>query len=407
MSGTFRADGGESWNLIARKATGNDLEADKIRRANPGVLEPIQAGTLLQIPIDDVSPVEALAPGDTKIVVGGQSIGTWDDFELGRSIDAIGKAGFTVPNEPETRAIFVPMGAAPVVISAGPTLLTGRCESPVTANAPDVKTLNISAYSTPGILERSHPPIKAFPLEWENANLLQISNALCLYHGVNCEFQTDPGPVFKRVDIQPGGPVLDFLADLSGQRGSVISSSPYGSMIFWEGVKTGNPVSDIEKGQPGVIDVRMEIDESKYYSSVTGTIPARTKRKGTKDNGPGVSFTVKNPLATDQVRPFIAEFSDIDEGELETAVNALAGRIFSKVVSVEVDLAGWLNGKGQIYEPNTTIRVKSPEDYIKNSYEFLIADVALSQNAGSRACSLRLALPGAYSGDIPEVMPWQ
>lgn len=408
LSGTYRANGGETWNLIARMTSGNDLDADKVRRANPGVMEPIAAGTLLQIPTEDLTaPSTVEPPSDTKIIVNGALLGQWDGFELARSIDAIGKASWTVPNETETRALFRPMSAPNVVISAGPVLLTGRCENPETDNAPDRKTLTVSAYSSPGILERCPPPIDAFPLEWTDSNLVTIANDLCLYHGVYCDFQADSGPLFKRVDIQPGGPVLDFLADLARQRGPVVSSSPHGTLLVWTGVQPGNPVSELEKGQPAVVSVKTTIDESRYYSSVTGTLPPRTKRRGRKDKGPGVKYTVDNPHATDQVRPFIAEFQDIDEGELGTAVEALAGRMFSAIVSVDVELSTWLNDQGQIYEPNTTLKLKSPEDFIETSYEFVIADVTLRQSAnGGRTAALRCTIPGAYTGDIPEAMPW-
>ena len=406
MSGTHRAIGGETFNIMARKTTGNDLDADLIRRANPSVQEPIAAGTRLQIPTEGLSSAAQLEPADTRITVNGQLLGQWDGFELARSIDAIGKASWTVPNEPETRALFRPISAPRAVVSAGPVLLTGRCESPATENAPDRKSLTVAAYSEPGILERCPPPIDAFPLEWENSNLVTIANDLCLYHGIYCDFQAAGGPLFKRVDIQPGGPVLDFLADLARQRGPVITSSPHGSLLVWTGVQPGNPVATLKKGMPGV-DIHMTVDESRYYSSVTGMVPPKTKRRGRRDKGPGVKYTVENPHATDQIRPFEAEFQDVDEGELEPATTALAGRLFSSIVSVDVQLATWLNDLGQIYEPNTTVKIKSPEDFIENSYEFVVADVTLRQTAdGGRTASLRCTIPGAYTGDIPEVMPW-
>jgi len=406
LSGTYRTTGGETWNIVARNTTGNDLDADKIRRANPGVLDPIPSGALLQIPTDDLVTPSPVEPAETKITVNGAVLGQWDGFELARSIDAIGKSSWTVPNERETRALFRPMSAPRVLISAGPDLLTGRCESPETDNAPDRKSLTVSAYSEPGILERCPPPIDAFPLEWTNSNLRTIANDLCLYHGIYCDFKADSGPLFKRVDIQPGGPVLDFLADLARQRGPVISSSPQGSLLVWTGVIPGNPVATMEKGQPGV-DIRMTIDESRYYSSVTGMLPPRTKRRGRKDKGAGIKYTVQNPHATDQVRPFEMEFQDIDEGELPGATEALAGRMFSAIVSVDVELATWLDDRGRIFEPNTTVKLKSPEDFIGNWYEFIVADVTLKQTAdGARSASLRCTIPGAYTGETPEVMPW-
>jgi prophage tail gpP-like protein len=244
-------------------------------------------------------------------------------------------------------------------------------------------------------------------MEWTDSNLLTIATDLCLPHGVYCDFQAPSGPSFKRVDIQPGGMVLQFLADLAQQRGPVISSSPHGSMLVWEGVQPGNPVARFEDGQPGV-RIKATIDEDRYYSSVTGTVPARTKRGGKKDRGAGAKFTVRNPYANDQVRPYNVEFSDIDPGELETAVEALAGRVFSDIVSVGVELARWTDDNGKILEPNTTVLLKSPDYYIEDWYEFLIADVMLFQSSdGARTASMRCTLPGAYTGEIPGVLPWQ
>jgi hypothetical protein len=49
----------------------------------------------------------------------------------------------------------------------------------------------------------------------------------------------------------------------------------------------------------------------------------------------------------------------------------------------------------------------SEEDFIPKPYEFLVADVSLKQSSQAQTASLRLTLPGVYSGEIPEVMPWQ
>lgn len=407
MSGTYRAKGGETWNLVARVATGDDINAAKIQRANPGVPSPIPAGTLLQIPSDDIEPSFELLD-DIRITVDGQQVGTFNELEVGLSVDAITKAAFTVPNEPETRAIFKPLSAPRITIMANrEVLLTGRCESPAPTRAQRLRTLSVTAYSHPGILERCHPPLSAFPLEWTNANLLQISKDLCLFHGINCDFRADSGPLFERVDIRPGGAVLDFLTDLARQRGPVLSSSPEGRLVVWNGVAPGGPVAKYVNGVAPVDSVSVAFDESKYYSSVTGWTPAKTKRRGKKDKGRGAEFTVQNPFATDQVRPFEAEFPDIDAGELETAVNTMAGRMFADIVSVNLEVAGWKDDHGSLLKPNTTVMLTSEEDFIPKPYEFLVADVSLKQSSQAQTASLRLTLPGVYSGEIPEVMPWQ
>jgi prophage tail gpP-like protein len=402
LSGTYRTNAGDTWNLVARQTTGNDVDASKIQRANPGIIEPIPAGTVLQIPVESTADVTAGA-GELELTAGGKSIGTFDGFSLSRSIDAIAKCGFTVPNEPETREIFIPLMSPDVTVDAGGNRkFTGRAESPQPNNATDNKTLGLGCYSIPGILEISNPPLSSYPLEWTEMNLVQIASELCSLHGVSVDFQADTGARFKRVDIKPGSPVLGFLADLASQRGPVISSDEFGRLVFWTGKAPGAPVSRLTKGLHPCESVSVSIDESRYYSSVTGTIPAKSKKgKG------GKQFTVKNPHATGLVRPFVYEVPDIDEGELETAVETMAGRMFAAIFSAQVDVAAWEDGAGNIYDPNTTIELKSEEDLIPDFYEFLIADVTLNQSAGTRTASLNLVIPGAYSGVIPEAMPWQ
>jgi prophage tail gpP-like protein len=405
--GRHIASGGETWSDIARVTTGDDLDAARIQQANPGVLAPIAAGTSLQIP-EEIEGSPADIPG-VQISVNGKALGTWDGLEVAESIDAVAKARFVVPNEPEIRALFRPLSAPKIDISVdGEVLLSGRGVTPETVQGGNSRNLMVSAYAHPGVLEFSMPPISAMPLEWTDSDLTRIANDLCLHHGVGCDFRAEPGPVFKRVDIQENQEVLGFLSDLARQRGPVISSGDDGKLVVWTGVSAGRPVSDLEKGRAPVYAVEPPvIDESKFYSSVTGYIPAKTKRRGKKSNGRGAELTVQNPFATDQVRPFTVELPDIDEGELEAAVKTVAGRLFSDIFSITVHLATWRDDSGNLYKPNTTVRFKSEEDFINDSFEFLIADVTRVQSAESRTTSLRLVLPGVYSGEIPEALPWQ
>lgn len=212
MSGTYRARGGELWADVARSTTGNDLDAAEIARANPGIIPPLAAGILLQIPVAPQIPLVA-GDGLVSIRVGGMKLETYDDFALAVMADAIVKGGFTVPNEPEMRALFRPLAAPEITIDLmGNRLLTGRAASPIAANQADRRTLSINCYSKAGILEEVSPPLSAFPLEYLNANLLAIAPDLCRYHGVPVSFRGPTGGLFERVDISPGEGTLGFLS---------------------------------------------------------------------------------------------------------------------------------------------------------------------------------------------------
>ena len=402
MSGTYKALGGEGWSDVARNTTGDDLDASKIQRANPGTPVPIPAGTTIQIPVEPPEVVVGTA-AELELRVNDTPIGTFDNFGLAMAADAIWKCGFVIPNEPETRALFVPMGSPEVTVNAnGQRLFTGRAESPQPSNDTSSRMMDVSCYSTPGILERVTPPLAAFPLEYTNANLVAIAEDLCAFHGVSVDFQADAGATFDRVDIQPGEDILPFLAGLASQRGPVITSDTSGQLVFWNAGETGAPVARYEKGFAPALLVSTKIDESQYYSKVSGFTPAKSKRDAS-----GERFTVENPFATDLVRPYSFEAKDISKGELETAVNTAAGRMFASIFSATLDLPTWYTEDGVLFMPGQTIELKSPDDYIADFYEFLITGVSLVKNAGEYRATLSLSLPGIFSGEIPEAMPWQ
>jgi prophage tail gpP-like protein len=401
LPGTYKTVGGESWSGIARATTGNDLNAAAIRKANPPLREPLSAGQTIQIP-NAAPPIVSAREGDLSISVNGQRIGTFNDFELALSIDAISKCSFTVPNEPVTRAIFIPLLSQKITVDlSGQRLFTGRCESPRVTNSPTQKSMEISCYSDPGVLERCTPSIEKFPLEWKWFLLEQIILDLCGEHGIGVVFSAPTTARFKRVNIEPDQNVLEFITDLASQRGLFFRDNPYGQLVLQKEPVAGPLVSFLEIGKHPTESISLSIDESRYYSSVTGIVPAKSKR--TKI---GAKFTVRNPFATDVIRAYTYECKDIDPGELPVAVTSAAGRMFAGLISCEAEVATWDNDLGQVYQPGQSVSVKSEEDFITTPFQFMITSVVLQKTAGATTTSLSLALPGTYNGQIPTRLPW-
>lgn len=401
MPGTYKTVGGESWSGIARATTGNDLNAAAIRKANPPLREPLLAGQTIQIP-DAAPPIVSAREGDLSIAVNGQRIGTFNDFELALSIDAISKCSFSVPNETVTRAIFIPILSQKITVDLfGQRLFTGRCESPRVTNSPTQKSMEISCYSDPGILERGTPSIEEFPLEWKQALLEQITSDLCGKRGIGVIFSAPTTARFKRVSIEPNQNILEFITDLASQRGLFFRDNPYGQFLLYKEVTIEPVVSFLEEGKHPTESIDLSINEDRYYSSVTGIVPAKSKRGKI-----GAKFTVRNPFATDVIRAYTFECKDIDPGELPVAVTSAAGRMFAELTSCEVEVATWNNDLGQVYQPGQSVFVKSEEHFITTPFQFVITSVVLQKTAGATTASLSLSLPGAYSGQIPTRLPW-
>jgi len=412
LSITYRTRGDETtWSEVARRTTGNDMDASEIQRSNPSAQAPFSAGVVLQIPMvsTPISKEPTDGPVDIRLEdkITGLSpvlIGTYNQFEVTQAVDAPAKGRFRMPNTADTRALVRPLTAPGITIDfGGVRQVTGRAVSPQMTNTGDTKELMVDYFSLPGVLENAYPPFDSFPREWKDTDLKTIADDLCAPHGVVVDFDESPGARFERLDIGPEDQVLPFLYDLAKQRGFVVTDTPAGHLRFWKGESGGAPVAHLERGVPPVFgDPDVQYNEDAYFASVTGRVPSKSKR-----NKKGASFTVQNPFKTDLVRPYNFEARDISVGELETVVKSTAGRMFAGVVTVGLDVSTWLDKNGDPWRPGTTITFKSEEDFIEKPFKFLISMVTFHRDSKSKSASLTMVIPGVFSGVIPEQMPWQ
>lgn len=393
----YKTVGGESWSTVARRATGNDLDAAAIKRSNPGVDEPLAAGILIKVPL--ATEVLPDFGGGLIIRVNGEPLTAYDNFELKTSVDAISKGSFTVPNNQEMRDRFTPTLTDDVFITLdGKILFSGHHIDP----KPEVDAISVSIESTPAILERATPSIIKFPLEWRGARLIWIFDDLCGEHWVDAVFSDSAKSRIKRADIQPGTRVLDFLQDIASQRGYIISSTVNGKLLVHRGEYDSTIVSFIEDGVHPTSEVKLEVDSSRYYSSVTGVMPKRSRRGRL-----GKHYTVKNPYRFGTPCAEVFEAPVVDEGELPVATKAQAGRMFAGLCACSVTLSSWYNDLGNLFEVGQYVKVLAERQYIRSPYTFMVRNLTLKKSSGQITSELDLCIPGVFSGEIPESMPWE
>jgi len=80
--------------------------------------------------------------------------------------------------------------------------------------------------------------------------------------------------------------------------------------------------------------------------------------------------------------------------------------MFASAISYNIEVATWRSPNGNLWSPNTTIKIQAPGAMIYEPYEFLIKSVTFKGERSGRIASLSLVLPGAFSGRIPEGLPW-
>lgn len=400
---------GDTFAAISRKVYGVETSAGLIQRANPGVAEPLTGGIEIFIPInpDDVTDQPQSIPSDNidevALKIDNQRFRFWDSITITRSLDTFDTVTFSAPfNEDDkaARVAFQPFTYKPVdVMFGGAPLFTGVMVDPLPSLDPNKRTVSVSCYSLPGVLNDCPIPASAFPLEYDGQGLRDIAISVARTFGLSVEFTEQQGPVFERVAADPTKKAFTFLSELARQRNFVIASTPEGKLFFRRSVTPGSPVARLAQGSPPVGAIEPQFSPQEYYSHVTG-LDAAVLGLG------GSQYTVENTRLKGVIRPLTFKAPDTTNGDIKAAVEAKAGRMFANMVSYSVPVATWRDPQGDLWTPNTTVKLVAPGAMIYNEYEFIIRSVGLIAEKNSRSAVLELVLPGAFDGKIPEALPW-
>lgn len=402
---------GDTFESIARKQYGVDLEASRIRNANPGAAEPLAAGITLVVPDLPGAPqnVPQQAASDsqseTAVLIDGERFRHWEQIRITRAIDAVDTLEMGAPLNILFRDIFRPFSYKSITVTVGgEPLFTGTMIGVTPMLEPARKSVSVSAYSLPGVLSDCTAPAAAFgsggsELEFNNQTLQGIADKLAGFFGLAVIFDDDPGAPFARESIGAGGKVMAFLATLAKQRNLIISSSPRGELVFLRASEAGQPVARLQQSEFPLTAITPFFNPQEYYSHITGLEPVLVGLAGSQ-------FTVKNPRLAGVMRPITFDADDVEGGDIKAAVEAKAGRMFGSAVSYSVDVPTWRDANGELWTPNTTVTVNAPDAMIYSDYAFTVRNIEFNREGSTETATLNLVLPGSFSGRIPETLPW-
>jgi len=409
LSTTYNVIAGDTFESIARKKYGTEKEAGRISRANPGVNEPLTAGTVITIPALPDAPenlpsqLPANQEDEVAVLIDGRRFRFWDKVRITRTIDSMDTVEFGAPFDhtaPGFRDTFRPFSFKPVAITVGgEPLFTGTmvAVSPTIDNGQ--RTVAVSGYSLPGVLNDCTPPASSFPLEFNGQTLKDIASAVAEPFGLSVDFQGEPGAVFERVACEPGKKALAFLAELAKQRNLIISSTERGKLLFWQSKDAGKSVAKLQQGVAPVLSVTPFFSPQEYYSHITGIEPVTVGLEGSQ-------YTVKNPRLQGVTRPITFNAPDTEGADVKAAVEAKAGRMFGNMVAYSIRVATWRDPSGKLWAPNTTIKLTAPDAMVYDEYEFVIRSVQFERESAAATATLDLVIPGSFNGVIPEALPW-
>lgn len=410
LSSTYKIKDGDTFARISRFNYGYEKYALLIKKSNPGVVEPLRAGTIISIPdIPDI-PTDSsqIAPfsniDEVAILIEGKRFRFWSEVRITRSIDNIDVVEFSAPFEPENedfKAIFQPMTFKPMTLTVGGvTIFTGTMVGVVPDLSNGSRTVQVSCYSTPGVLNDCTPPDSASDtLEFIDVDLKGIATSLCEPFGVGVQFNALPGDKFEQIAIEQSEKIWGFLSNLARQRNLIASNTTDGKLLFDQSTESGIAVANLSDGVSPLLSVTPFFSAQEYYSAISGVEPILVGSAGS-------SITVRNSRLNGVTRPFTFTAEDTEGGNLKDAVEAKAGRMFGNSASYSINVVGWRDVNGELWQPNTKINLHAEGVMIYNPYDFVVRSVEYLTDGQSQVATLNLVIPGSFSGKIPEVLPW-
>lgn len=336
----------------------------------------------------------------------GDYFGFWQNVEIKRSIDTYSTVRFQAPFEPkrkEFRETFRPFTFKRLECLVNlETLVTGFTLGIDPSFDPNSRVIEVTGFGKPSVFHKCHVPPDELGkgIQFNGQALRAIAKRLGDPFGIKCDFQHDDATPFKKCKLEIDKFIQPFLVDLAKQRNCVLTDNRAGEVVFWQGVEPGFPVGTLTEGKAPFTKAEASFSPEDYFSQITGF---GKKKRGKKE----ARWTALNHWLEKPLRPFTFKLEDSERADVPEATLAKMGRMFADMASWTIpELPGWRDPNGELWEPNTTLIVQAPSVMIYRPTELLIRDVTLKQNENGDTATLDVVLPGAFSGKIPEHLPW-
>jgi len=412
LSTTYKVKKGDTYDIISRRTFGVGSQAWRIEQANPGVS--LTPGALIVIPdlpgapIDQLQQTPSSNPDEVAVLIDNVRFRAWTTISITRSIDAVDTIAVTTPfdpNDAQQRSNFKPFSYKSMVVTVGGVpLFTGTIVNSTPSLSANAITVGLDGYSTPGVLSDCTASAESFPLEFDGLTILEIAERLAAPFGVSVSATEDVGAIFDSVTLTPTKNIMAFLAGLAQQRGLIIGTTPSGGLEFRQSVTSGDTVAQLTEGMQPLTRVDPSFNGQGYFSNITGLGPvvvgAVTFEKETEP------YTETNPFVN-VTRPFNFTVSDAEDvAAVKVATQDKMGRMFGQSITYSISVSTWRDANGNLWEPNTLLTLNAPGAMVYNTYTMLIKSVKLNRSQDGETADIMLVLPGAYSGNIPEGLPW-
>lgn len=249
------------------------------------------------------------------------------------------------------------------------------------------------------------------PYEFNNKNLLDISNQLCLPFGIQAlqeNVKTEVNEIFeKNITIQNQQRIFSFLQNLSRQKGILASSDVNGNLLYLKTTNDLTPVANLTEGDLGTSLATGQrfsaiFDGTKRFNSYLATEES-TLSYFKPITAVSIDDAIKIPRFTTTTADEITQGgmqSAADFFRNKTAANADSRQF--PVPSFFSSAEGPVNSRGihtqaKIWQENTVVTVTSPTIFVPDGFDYLIRSVEYISNESGETAVLSLVDPRFFT----------
>lgn len=397
-----------------QKIVDNNPQLSGRRKASDG--SPlIYPGDRLVIPEDKtekpVSPQTAktitVANGeqDVSIVIDGNKFTGFTGYEINLAYDSFDTFSFSAPYDiaqKELKAAILPFAFKDCeVYYLGELLFRGTLLTPDPELQSEATEITLQGYPLCAILNDCTAPPAKYPADYFNVTIQDIADPIAEVYGIKIMYPDGPGEPFPDVSYEPTETVLNFLLKLAQQRKLLFSNDENGRLVFFKSKKESAFIS-FKEGNLPLLSITPQFNAQDFYSHITG----HTKTDSEKDS---LQFTWENNYLINKgiTRHKTIMIDDaITSSDLETAVKAHAGRMYADCVSYSLKCDTHTTEKGKVFKKGMTVCIQAPGAMITRQTNFIARNIKLLRTTEGKTAELSLVLPGSFTDDLPEALPW-
>lgn len=343
---------------------------------------------------------------DVSIIIDGKKFTGFTGYEINLSYDSFDTFSFSAPYDAafrDLKNVLQPFSFKDCAVYYNDSLLfKGTLLTPEPQLQSSASEINLQGYPLCGILNDCTVPPSMYPGEYNNMTIQDIADPMADVYGVKIVYKDDPGNPFTDVSYEPSESVLSFFLKLVQQRKMLFTNDEKGRLVFFK-AKQEPAYMSFKEGKPPLLSVSPKFNAQNFFSHITG----HSKTDSEKDP---LSYTWENQF---QVKKGIIRHKTImaddaeTSGDLEQAVKAYAGRMFADCVSYSLECDTHVNEEGNLFKKGMTVCVEAPGAMITRQTNFIARNVTLSRTPAGKTARIELVLPGSFSEELPEVLPWE